>query len=189
MNFKIPTPSFSTSSSFSSTNSSAKLNYNELIINMLTHTTILFAILSCLFVFYIFNLSEKHFSKEITNSINKSLKPGLVKVDPGTKLGLYNLKKFYTGTDEVTNMHNLWLIRTIVITNIAFFSISVIVAGMLKYHFGKEVNLQHILIENGLTFMFISIVELIFFLQVASQYVPTKPSTISSVFFNEFLRQ
>ena len=63
--------------------------------------------------------------------------------------------------------------------------IVVIALVLLMYQCNQCIPLKDILIENGLTFFFVGIIEYLFFTKVALNFVPTKPSLLVNTFFDD----
>lgn len=159
--------------------------YTSLLINCLIHVLILFTILSIFFIVYVSQLEERTFKNEIGSLINeefnnineenkKSLQPYLEKIN------LKKVKEIYSNPDSTVTINNQWLLR-LSYSIIAFLLLLVIIlVGVLFFSCKMCVNLKDILIENIVIFLLVGVVEICFFLYIASQYVPVAPSVITT---------
>lgn len=91
------------------------------------------------------------------------------------------LNVYYSQPDELAQTINANLIDKLVTFNV-FLIVSYIV---LAFIFSKDKNfhISHILIENTIVFLFIGIIEILFFLFIAYKYVPVAPSFLSTSLF------
>ena len=56
----------------------------------------------------------------------------------------------------------------------------------IYYSFGVTISLKDLVVENIVTFLFIGIVEYLFFVNVAFKYIPAPPSLLTASFVNKF---
>jgi hypothetical protein len=167
--------------------------YAPLSLNISIHVTILFTILSLFFMFYISKLSADTLNHEIIHNLNNAIDAGVNKIPVqgrnmlstmSKSVNIDKLKSVFSKPDALVEMHNKWLFRSIILVNICLFIIVCLISFLLMKQCNQCIPLKHILIENGLTFTLVGIVEVLFFKFVALKYVPTKPSTIISAFLN-----
>ena len=86
----------------------------------------------------------------------------------------------------VIKEHNKWITGT-AIAIISILIIGVIIyVNTLSYTCCKEMNIGYIIKENIITFIFIGIVEYLFFTQIAFKYVPAPPSTLVNSLIDNF---
>lgn len=153
-------------------------------INAVLHIVILLTIVSSFFFFYVSKLSQDKFKHELKNIINENLgetlrtsdktgtlKEGLKNIDLTRVIAYYKDKE-----DEVMKVQNQWLFRVTVICILALFVTVILSIAILRQSCNQCAPMSHILKENIILFAFIGIVEVTFFMKVASKYVPTKPS-------------
>lgn len=171
-------------------------SYVPLAINIMVHTLILFTILSIFFMYYIADVAHETFNHEIAHNINEAIDKLFDSVSPDEK-ALFKqytgnvsnikvfetLKKKYSEPDPLVELHNKWLFKTIVTSNVAYFIIVLLTIILLMYQCNQCIPIKDILIENVLTFICVGIVEYLFFTRVALKFIPSKPSLIVDTFF------
>jgi hypothetical protein len=171
--------------------------YAPISLNISIHVTILFTLLSIFFMFYISKLSTETLNHEIVHNLNNAIDAGINKIPVQGRntlstltksVNIDKLKSAFSEPDKLVTMHNKWLFRSIIIVNVCLFIIVCLTSFLLIKQCNQNIQLKHILIENGLTFTLVGIVEVLFFKFVALKYVPTKPSTIMSAFFNSITK-
>lgn len=155
-------------------------------INMAMHSLILFSFLSVFFIQYISKLASKTFNHELAEimesvlggPIREAKKIPLVQEVLDT-LPLDKLQQVYGKQDKAVQSHNDGLFTSILISNILLWGMLIIVILLINYSCGKNIDIKSIAVENGLTFMFIGVVEYLFFSLIAFKFVPVEPSFIS----------
>lgn len=168
-------------------------NYAPMGINITIHVMILFAILSLFFMYYISKLSTEILNHEIVHNLNNAIDAEISKMPVQGKnmlssisksINVDKLKDVFKEQDSLVAMHNKWLFRTMILVNVCLFIMVCLMVFLLMKQCNQCIPISHILIENGLTFTFVGIVEILFFKFVALKYIPTKPSTIITAFLN-----
>lgn len=182
-------------------------NTLNLIINITLHVLILFSFLTVLYFTVIAPLEKNSFEDEIKNQINSSLVEQLTDMKENSKYtkdlcDIVNAKIKDDNGDEVlivdqilNNLsdetpvikeHNKWITGT-AIAIISILMIGVIIyVNTLSYTCCKQMNIGYIIKENIITFIFIGIVEYLFFTQIAFKYVPAPPSTLVNSLIDNF---
>lgn len=159
---------------------------SELVINCYFHFQILFLFLSILFILVISKMSKKALRHEINKTIKNNLAP-IIKSQPEIVkqqlrlLPLNNLKQIYKQEQPYVQLNNKVLFKTIIMLNVLFLVSIVIIIAILKYNCNLSVDIKNLLINNGIVFFFVGIVEYLFFKMVASKVVPTPPSHLATV--------
>lgn len=162
----------------------------ELIVNILIHVFILLCILSLIFWLIISKLEKKSINDEINNSIDNyfnNLKLNLTdqeKTDAETFLNKNNyiletLYKMYSKPDKLNENNNNWLEKNNFLYSFIIFSILISILMTIKYV--SNINnfpILGIIKENIVLFLGIGIIEVLFFINIGSKYIPTKPSAI-----------
>jgi hypothetical protein len=167
------------------------------IINIAVHVTILFCFLSAFFILYVSNLSKEALNKEIKHNIDNSIGNLFDSLNADEKtqiktslqtLPLEQLSQYYNKPHETVAQHNTWLFRAVIGFNVVF-ALSIIIAIVsVSYVCDRCVPIKEILLENSIIFAFIGIVEYLFFTKIALNWVPTKPSTIVTSFYDSIKR-
>lgn len=163
----------------------------EITINVLVHVLILFSILSLLFWFVISKLETKTITNEVEDSIDTIFDSYYQKLEPTQKMQLKTLvdsnketlqtmEAVYSEPDKVNTTKNQWLLYVNILYICLLFFIIVSVVITLWISCSKPPILG-ILKENIILFVFIGIIEVLFFLNVAVKYIPVKPSFMSQV--------
>lgn len=170
--------------------------YTSFAINICLHVMILFAILSCLFHFLISRVEKSTINGQLTDSINK-LADNITN-DKQFQSYLYGgtqeqiadkLRNMYAYPDETVTENNSWLMKVTIIANIAVFIIVVSIILLLIFNCKECIPIGHILAENAGTFTLVGIIEVLFFLNVAMQYIPIHPDIVSKTFLSELLNK
>lgn len=162
----------------------------ELIINILLHVFILFCILSLIFWFVISTLEKKSINDEINNNINNyfnNLKSNLSdeeKNDASKFLNNNNkllaiLNNMYSKKDLLNENSNNWLKESDFLYAFIIFFILITILLTIKYSCGiNNFPIFGIIKENIVLFLGIGVIEVLFFINIGSKYIPTKPSAI-----------
>jgi hypothetical protein len=151
-------------------------DYLNIISNYLVHCFILFTFLSIFFIFYITKLVKSAFIKEIIHLIDDGMKSFKLPFNIPNGLDLNKLIQLYSKPDQTTGMYNDLLMKSLIIVNIILWVGLIVVISILKYYNWDTLELSVILLENCLIFIFIGIIEFLFFTQVAFKFVPVEPS-------------
>ena len=167
--------------------------YTPFAVNIAIHIVILFTILSVFFMTYVSKISTDALNGELKGSIEGGI-DGLIASIPEEqrtevislikKLPLEGLKRYYTGTDPFVEMYNKWLFRTNTMLIISMVVAVVLAVSILIYSCNQCIDIKHIIKENVITFIFVGIVEYLFFTKVAIKYIPSLPSTIITTSLN-----
>jgi len=148
-------------------------------------------------------LIEKSFNSEIENNIKPSLSKVIKKIPEDVrkeiskainteiddKTIIDKLIEKYSKTDKLKAEHNKWVkITSISVISIIFFGL-ILSLIIIKHGCNKEVGIFHILKENIITFLFVGIVEYLFFMTIASKFVPAPPSLLVNSLFETFKKK
>jgi preprotein translocase subunit Sss1 len=162
-------------------------------VNILTHCTFLLAIICS--VFFLF--TEKIMSDAINNQIedlavdtlDKFYSTATPKNQEAIKLSLQHAQletilKIYQTPTEDRYINNAWIEKLIyVIVGLLIFVVIVAII-ISKAHCGN-ISIVEIFSENIVIFMFIGIVEFLFFTKIIIKYIPAYPSTLSNIFVEQ----
>ena len=94
------------------------------------------------------------------------------------------LNVYYKKPDEVAKTINVAIYDKIMVY-IVFLVVFYIILAFI-FSKDKDFHISHILIENGITFTFVGIVEIIFFLKIAFKFIPVVPSYMNTTLFSIF---
>lgn len=151
----------------------------ELGVNALISIAVLFTLLTAVFIFYVAGVINDAVKHELGNQIKHSLS-GVNLPDEVKKQDVSFLIRYYSQPDPVIAMNNRWLFKVMAIVGAMLISFLIIILVVAR----KDVKIGHLLIENLFIFVFVGIVELMFFKFVASGYIPTPPSLMVKSIMN-----
>jgi len=160
-------------------------HYINLFFSVYLHTFLLFCFLTILFWLIIRKTESDSINNEIVNSINSNLKN--IHISDGIftdSEGKY-LKTLYEGKNLTVERNN----NQLFMFNIVF--IVLLLVGLLssifvRYMFCKQgFNWLEVIGENIIILIMVGAIEYFFFMNIASKYVPVKPSYLPSVVKSE----
>ena len=161
----------------------------SVILNVILHALILWTFLTLFFFYFAAKLSTQALQTEIGSHIDNDFPKTLNSLSETRKaylrlalrqFPLNNLIEFTKLPDEKVALNNRW---TFIVSLIVIAGLSVLfltVATILKASCDPSVSLTHIITENIFTFLFVGIVEFLFFKYVALKYIPIAPSVITN---------
>lgn len=161
-------------------------------INSIIHIFILLTIISAFFFVYVSNLARSKFHNELADTINDNLTPALEKADKDQYIKdlLKNIQPqlnqasvYFQGENESTTIENQWLMKTTILIIAMLVLTTVIIIIILKL-FCKKIPFTVILRENIILFTLVGAVEIMFFLFIAKNFIPTKPSLVIQTLFD-----
>ena len=177
-------------------------DYFSVGINGIFHVLILFTFLTILFFTIVLSLEKAAFENEITKEINSSVKNMVSKIQPTDKEQISNIVNKSVNEDGQSSLdiaidkyskpsefiveHNKWVKITAVSVILGVFVFLLSILIVLSYSCGKCIGLSNIIKENIITFIFVGIVEYLFFTHIAFKYVPAPPSTMVTTIIDTF---
>jgi len=157
-----------------------------LIVDIFVHVIILLSILVFFFVYIIAPLETTELTQQIKSQIDTNIP---VLLEKGTKYGLHTalakidksrvfdtMIAYYDRPDEANMYRNRTPILSAIIVLISLSLGFLAIWAVLKVSCRKRVPVGHILMENIVLFGFIGVIEYVFFQEIATKYIPTKPS-------------
>ena len=160
-------------------------------VNILTHVTFLFTVLTCLFVFFTSKIVEDSVNDQVIDLINDNIDDNKKKLNNLLKRnnlnfnGLSNFDfskiKNIFALENTERRNNNKLIKQILFIIIFAFVVMIILAVLINKSMCGHLSIKEILIENIIIFIFIGMVEMTFFLKIALKYTPGYPSTFSKI--------
>ena len=166
--------------------------YTPMAVNIGIHIMILFCILSCLFYFLISKVEKSTINSELTSNIDNIVQS--ISQNPEISSYLHGqaqsaiaekLKEAYIQPNEVVATNNKWLFKSVIIANGAVFTVILVVILLLVLNCKECIQIGHIIAENVGTFLLVGVIEILFFLNVAIQYVPVHTDVVSNTFLRE----
>ena len=159
-------------------------------INATVHIFILLTIISAFYFLYVSKLASSKFRDELADVIDNNLGPAIENADKDKYLkkllqgmNLSQAAQYFNNENEATKIENKWLMQATIGIIIMLVLIMVIVLFITKL-FCKKVPFGAILRENIILFVLVGSVEIIFFLFIAKNFIPTKPSLVMQTFVN-----
>ena len=160
-------------------------------LNIVLHMMILFTFLSVFFFAYISKVEEQAFKDEIggllENSITNAMQANKEQIKPAVhkiKPLLNYLQNQYATPDMATLKTN------IMIKFLAVFSVLLLVCVFITIVLTSTLECKHsvpvgkLVIENIIVFIFVGIVEYMFFTNIAIKYVPAPPTLLVKTIIN-----
>jgi len=166
-----------------------------LVIDVFVHIIILLTVIFTFYFVMIAPLESKELTEQITNQIDSNMNTVYTNINkntnnifndivknlnsPGSKGGLSTFEimaEYYSKPDESTQNWNLIPFFGTIIVLIALLGGFFAIWGTLTQSCNKCVPVGRILVENIVLFGLIGVIEAVFFLFIAKQYVPVKPS-------------
>jgi hypothetical protein len=162
------------------------------ILDILIHVFILASILSIFFLLVIVPIEKSELNNEVHNNIKDSLKPIINQVetkilqidsfgvgaDKKSEEFIKRLHKYYEGENEVNKTYNEGLVTSLIIVLLFLLTGIIVIYFAYKNSCGKCPPIFSMIGENLLLFAIIGIIEYLFFIEIASKYIPVKPSLI-----------
>jgi len=162
-------------------------------INIATHVTFLFTILTLLFVFYTSKILEKAINNQVIDLIEDKLESKDLAVKDKIKNELYttnpelqeiqnltfNKIKNVFDLENTERANNNNFVKAILFLLIIAFIVVVIISIVISKGLCTNVSVKEILIENIVIFTLIGIIEITFFLKIILKYIPAYPSTLA----------
>lgn len=165
----------------------------EFVFSLTLHVTILFFILSCIFVIYISKITTTTINRElvhVANSLFSNINLTDIISGPSSfanDLGIdiknnfpyHYYEELYSTEDTNKARINDIVISNIIFTNIFLFGITIVI-GLLLIYFSDLTysGILSALIENIITFSAVGAFEVFFFVNVILFYIPTPPSLL-----------
>ena len=163
---------------------------DEWIVDIFIHLVILVLVLSVAFWMFIAPMEKKEFSRQIKEQISNSMKGAFnnlkqTDIEHLSHINFDILSKYYSRPDKTTQVYNSWLKKSnIILVIVLLFSLGLVWA-LLSFSCQKCVPIGRILLENIALFVCIGAVEVVFFLKVASKFIPVKPSYMARQFVED----
>ena len=171
-------------------------HYTNLFFSVILHVLLLFIFLTIFFWTVIRNAESKSLYTELNDTIDKTLKH----VDIVSEIEKYekssisentinNIRDYFDGyfsvEDQtyVNNNSQLLSFNVVIIILIAFSLFATIFVRYLIC--GKTINFLEIIGENIFILILVGAIEYFFFMQIASKFVPVKPSYLTDVVKNK----
>ena len=164
---------------------------DEWIIDIFIHLVILVIVLSAAFWIFIAPLEKREFSGQIQNQISSSMKDAFQNIpkspapSPISKINLDVLISYYGRPDKTTDIYNSWLKKVNIIMIVVLLLAFILTWALLSISCKKCVPVGRIFMENIALFACIGAVEVLFFIKVASKFIPVKPSFMVQQFFED----
>ena len=155
------------------------------IINLLSHTFILLLFLISFFFLYVSTLTSQEIDNELQSLISEQTEQLLIDIDEKDiykiinwkELGSFSQKlesRYQDNLQSVEDYNNNLQKKCICFLGLFAMSIFVLVCYFMAR--GVNLNLKFIVMENFVIFTFVGMIEIYFFLNIASKYIPILPN-------------
>lgn len=166
----------------------------NLVINILIHVFVLFVFLYVFFFTFIAKTEEDSLNDQVNDIARNKIPTILKNIDDADKNKVINWQIVKEKAQDIVNNDDITLTNNIEQNNSslkfigAIIAVSILMLTILIYIYyrfvlKKSVNLKRILIENLTVFIFVGLIEFMFFRMTASKYVPIYPNTIGNTIF------
>lgn len=159
-------------------------------INAIVHVFILLTIISAFFFIYVSQLAGNKFHDELADVMDNNLEPALAKADKNQYIkkmlqgmNLSQMAQYFNKENEATTIQNRWLMQATIGIIVMLVLTTIIVLFITKL-FCRKIPFGSILRENIILFALVGTVEIVFFLYIAKNFVPTKPSLVMQTVVN-----
>lgn len=167
-------------------------NKENFIIDAFVHVIILCIVLSIFFFAVISPLEKDNLQSEIDNQIDDGLKDSINSLDPQNKQTvkdtitnneelLKKIKKLYDNPSDEVILYNQSITNINITIIISLILILITISVILKLSCNKCVSLGKMVVENLFLFSMIGIMEYLFFVNIAMNYIPVKPSYMKTI--------
>jgi len=144
---------------------------------------------------FVSKITKKAFENEVGHLIEKNLGKSIDDLPPEKRQEIADILKFfpfdkfekrYSQPTEFIEERNYFIKLGAIITSIIGIIGIILILFVLKNTCGICVPISHIITENLVTFLFIGIVEYLFFVNVAFKFVPAPPSLLVKTLISKF---
>lgn len=165
------------------------------IIDIYIHVILLFIFLTLFFIFYVAKLSTDAFQHEIDHSVSTIVTDYINKLKPSEKnyvkiainnLPIDKLLKNYNKPSEYIQEHNWWVITLSIVFIITSISFLVVLLYILNKTCNYTLDIYTLFKEHSIIFVFIALIEYIFFTQIAAKYHPISSSELTNSIITSF---
>jgi energy-coupling factor transporter transmembrane protein EcfT len=160
---------------------------NQFILNIMIHVCILFIFLYIFFFLFISKKGEDVLNENIKSLSNDSVNEILKEIDEkfGKNIDWKNLREkcLYIKNNPNNEINKSINDNNNYYKNIGMYIIISLIIIIFIFYFSvrNNVNIFEVLRENLLTFILIGLIEYIFFVNIASKYIPSYPATIETI--------
>jgi hypothetical protein len=100
-----------------------------------------------------------------------------------------NLLEYYSKNSSESVNQNRWLVKVYILILVFLFIIMMLTVLLFKFFCTDvQINIKKVLIENLVFFSLVGAVEMTFFFKVARNFIPSKPSELSSAVLNGLVK-
>lgn len=157
----------------------------EFVLDAFFHIFVLCLILGMFFFFVVSKLERENLQRETKNGISEGLDSISVTPNPTLSSNLLRISNLYNSENEADEVYNQGLINEciIVLVLLGFGLFCVWLTMKLSAH--KCPNMPKIILQNLLLFGAIGVIEYLFFVNIASKFIPVMPSYMAEVISNK----
>ena len=174
-----------------------KLNTGNILINNTIHVSLLFLFLTLFFYLYVTQLTKKSYESSIDNIINSNIDTYLTLLSKSNNpimskalLKSLPLDQMINNVNKPTpsiDISNAWVKSNAIAINILIPLILILTLFVLYITCNYSISLYEIIIKNIILFIFIALIEYMFFSQIASKYIVTSHNALEKEIIQSFL--
>jgi len=165
----------------------------DLAVDILIHTVILFGFLTVFFFLFMSRVTKKTINHALSNFVSDQTQKVLEKVAYWDKkftggsinwnavanVAAKNEEKYEGKTAQIVD-HNNNLLKAAIIANIVLVILTVLVILFLRYVLKRQFSLGQIIVQNIVVFALVAGLEIVFFLNIAKNYIPAQPDLVAT---------
>lgn len=148
--------------------------------NVLFHIFMLTLVLTLMFFVVIRNTTKGAFEREINGAITDAIDSLPSFTGPVNQATVDNMIDYFNTPDKTNEERNNALLNYCIIILIALLLINITAWVLIRYSAIKKIRVRKVVLENIFLFLSVGVIEFIFFINIATKFIPVKPSFIMS---------
>lgn len=171
-----------------------KMKAFEIAIETFLTVLIMFTLLGILFIFVISKIESNAYNSEIQSQLEEKIKALLTTLDSDAtgsfkktlRTLLPEIKMLgKTSSQNISDEHNTWLFRTIWLVIAFLLAGFVLFVTMLHFIPNHGVHIARVIGWTLFSFIAVGLVEILFFLNIATKFIPAPPSLLVNAIFDQ----
>ena len=166
----------------------------EIAIETFLTILVMFTLLGILFIFVISKIESNTYNGEIQSQLEEKIKALLGALNSDTNGSFKKTLRTLlpeikilgkTSSQNISDEHNTWLFRTIWLVISFLFAGFVLFVAMLRFIPNHGVHVARVIGWTLFSFVAVGLVEILFFLNVATKFIPAPPSLLVDTIFDQ----
>ena len=166
----------------------------EIAIETFLTILVMFTLLGILFIFVISKIESNTYNGEIQSQLEEKIKALLGALNSDTNGSFKKTLRTLlpeikilgkTSSQNISDEHNTWLFRTIWLVISFLFAGFVLFVAMLHFIPNHGVHVARVIGWTLFSFVAVGLVEILFFLNVATKFIPAPPSLLVDTIFDQ----